>query len=153
MNNLPNSTAQVLTENLLVPQLFKRFFALKEPEVSLPCSQQPTTGSYTGPTAVFLRYLLILSSHVLPSLPGFSAKKPVCIYLLSIRATCLAHDILLNMITLFWRVQIMNLLIMPPPVASSLYRSITFISTLFSNTPGICSSFQVQYPSKTTSKL
>ena len=114
MNNPPNSTAQVLIEKLLVPQLVKRFSALKEPEGSLPCSQQPTSGYYQSSprlTTAFLRYLIILPSHVRPSLPGFSSNKPACIYLLSIRATCLAHDILLNMITLCWRVQIRNLLI------------------------------------------
>jgi hypothetical protein len=47
-----------------------------EPEGSLPCSQEPSTGPYSEPDQsnpshpIFLRSILILSTHLRLGLPG-----------------------------------------------------------------------------------
>jgi hypothetical protein len=38
-----------LPEKLIVTHLVRKFLALMEPEESLPCSQEPTTGSHPKP--------------------------------------------------------------------------------------------------------
>ena len=163
MNDLTNSTAQVLIEKLLVAQPVKRFFALKEPEGSLPCSQQLTSGSYTDPDessprpiTVFLRYLLILSSHVRLSLPGFSAKNPSAFIFSSyvLHASPTTFSLICSHFSEEYKSWISSLChFLHPPIASSLLGSNTSISTLFSNTPSLCSSIQVAYSYKTTSKI
>jgi hypothetical protein len=51
-------------------------------------------------TPSYLRYILILSSHLPSGLFWLSHQYPICIDLLPIRATCPAHLILLDFIVL-----------------------------------------------------
>jgi hypothetical protein len=81
-----------------------------EPEDSILCSQEPSTGPYPEPdesspypSTYFSKIPLLLSSHLRLSLANglfFSGRKPVRIPLLPIRATCPAHLILLDVIIL-----------------------------------------------------
>jgi hypothetical protein len=52
---------------LVVTRPVKSFLAFMEPEVSLPCSQEPSTGSYPEPDEFSLHcgilFILIMSSH------------------------------------------------------------------------------------------
>jgi hypothetical protein len=66
-----------LLEKLIIAEMFKKFPAFLESEVSLPCSQQPATGPYPEPhasspqvlTLFRLTSILILSSHLRLGLP------------------------------------------------------------------------------------
>jgi hypothetical protein len=85
-----------------------------EPEGSSPYSQEPATGPYperTGsnlhsPQPIFLRSILIPSSHRRLGLPddlfpsGFPIKTLYTFLSSPMRATCLAHLILLDLICL-----------------------------------------------------
>jgi len=83
------------------------------PEGSLPCSQGQAAGPYsetciqsTPSHPVFVRSILILSSHLLPSLPsglfttGLPTKILYAFLNCSLCAACPAHLILLDLITL-----------------------------------------------------
>jgi hypothetical protein len=76
-----------------------------EPEGSLPCSQEPSTGPYPDPdqwSPIYLRSILILSNHLcldirsglFPS--GFPSKILYTFFSFSIRAKYPAHLILLR---------------------------------------------------------
>jgi hypothetical protein len=84
-----------------------------EPEGLLPCSQEFVTGPYPEPDefnplpqAQFLRPVLILSFHLHLALPvclyspGFPTTILYEVIFIPMRATCLAHFILLHFFTL-----------------------------------------------------
>jgi hypothetical protein len=83
-----------------------------EPEGSIPCSQEPSTGPYPEPYQsnplhpISLRSILVLSTHLRLGLPsrlfhsGMPTSIPYAILFSHIRATCPAHLILLDLIIL-----------------------------------------------------
>jgi len=113
--------------------------------------------------------ILIFSSHQCLGLQsglfplGFTTKTLYTPLLAPICATCLAHLILLHLIT--WTIlgeQYRSLSsslcsFLHSPVTSSLLGSNILLSTLFSNTFSLCSSLnvsnQISYPYKTTGKI
>jgi hypothetical protein len=65
----------VALEKLVGVQCMKTSPPFMEPDCSLPCSQEPTTGPFSeadesSPHHISLRLLLILSYNLLPSLPS-----------------------------------------------------------------------------------
>jgi hypothetical protein len=147
-----------------------------EPEGSSPHSQQAANGPYPEPGESTPHSLTNLpkvhfdpillstpcSSKWSPSL-GLSHQNPVHVSPLSMRATCLAHLILLDLICLtmsgdkykLWRSPLCNFL--HCPVTSSLLDQNIPLSTLFSKTLSQCSSLnvrdQVSHPYKTTGRI
>jgi hypothetical protein len=97
---------------------------------------------------VFVRSILILSSHVCPGLPRalFPSDFPTRIlyaFLISpMCAACPAHLILLHLITLIIFEVMKLLIIQSSPASRFLGRSI--LSTLFSNTLNLCSSYSMR---------
>jgi hypothetical protein len=83
-----------------------------EPEGSLPHSQEPSIIPYfqsdnlvTPPHSTSLISILILSTHVYLAsglFPSGLPPHPICIPLISIRATCFAHFILLDLILIIF---------------------------------------------------
>jgi hypothetical protein len=86
---------------------------LMEPESSLPCSQESSTGLYPESDRstpyhpiLSLRYILILYTHLRLGLPsglfpsGFPTNILFAFLVFSIRATCPAHLIFLDLIIL-----------------------------------------------------
>jgi len=119
-----------------------------ETKGSLPCSQQPATCSYpmTDQSSPRPRSFLILPFHLRLFLPsrlfpsGFPTKTLYTHLLSSIRATCPAHLIVLDMMTRIifgeeyrsWSSLFRSLL--HSPVTSSLQDADNFFNTLCSNT-------------------
>jgi hypothetical protein len=80
-----------------------------EPEGSIPCSQEPSTGPYSEPYQtnshhpIFLRSISILSTHLHLGLPsglfpsGFPTNILYAVVFSLIRATCQTHLILLDL--------------------------------------------------------
>jgi hypothetical protein len=147
-----------------------------EPEGLLPCSQEPDTGNCPDPEGssphskpILLRLILVLSSHLrvdLPSglVPSDFPTRILYEFLISpmrMRAIFLHH--LLDLITLIifgekyklWNFSSCTSLQLP--VISTLIRWNILLSTLFSNTPNLCSSLnvrdQVLHPYKQQVKL
>jgi hypothetical protein len=111
-----------------------------EPEVSSQCLQEPATDSSwarwiqsTTSYSIFLRSILIFSFHLRVCLSSCDVSiRVLYAFLISpMCATCPAYLILLNsvilIINMWWRVQIMKLLIIefPPAIVQSVYRLTT----------------------------
>jgi hypothetical protein len=82
-----------------------------EPRGSLPCSQQPCTGRYPGPDefipylhTVCFRSTLILISHLHLGFPCslFPSAFPTNIFYSFMRATCLAHPTLIDVMAVMF---------------------------------------------------
>ena len=162
--------SRVLLEKLTgSKQLVKIFPAFMGPKGLLLHLQEPATCPYPKPDqsspctpSHFLKILLILSSHLCLGLTSglfLHVYPPNLMYtpLLSpIRATCPAHLILLDFITriMFRKEQSSSLRsFLHSPVTSSLLGPNNLLSTLFSKTLSLRSSFnvsnQVSHPYKT----
>jgi hypothetical protein len=118
---------------------------------------------------ISLRFITILTSHLLPGLPsglfpsGFPTKILYALLMSHMRATCPIHLILLDSITRMifgevyklWSSSLCSLL--QPPATSSLLGPNILLSTLFSNTFNLCSFLSVRGkvsdPYKTTGKI
>jgi hypothetical protein len=136
-----------------------------EPEGSLPCSHEPSTGPYLEPDQSNPSHPILTTIHFNTVHPPtswssqwslsfwLSHKYNICIPLLPIRATCPAHHS-----NYTWRrVQVMKLLIMhflQPPVTSSLFGPNILLNTLFPNALSLCSSLNIRdhvsHPYRTT---
>jgi len=57
--SLLNPWSRVVLEKLIVTQLVKEFRTFMEPEVSLPCSHEPTTRPYPDETSPHLHALFL----------------------------------------------------------------------------------------------
>jgi hypothetical protein len=144
-----------------------------EPEGSLLCSQEPATGYYPDPDETNPHpqpyFPKIHFNIILPSTPrssrwshpsGFTTKIVRPFLISYIYPKCPAHLIFLNLIILIivgeekaYKLRSSSLYsFLHPPVTPSLLGSNTLLSTQFSNTLNLCSSFnvrdQVSYPDK-----
>jgi len=148
-----------------------------EPEGSLPHSQVPATCLYPGPARstpypphpTTWRSILILSSHLRLGRPndlfpsGLPTKPRNTPFLSHIRSTCPAYLILLDFITRTMLGEQYRLFssslcsFLYSPLISSLLGRNILLSTLFSNTLSLRSSFsvsdQVPHPYKTRGKI
>jgi hypothetical protein len=94
---------RVFLEKFIVAQLVKKFPAFMKAEVSLPCSQQPTSGTYPeqGEVRNLRNNHFHITSH--PHLGiqnGLDAFRPKCMHFpLSMHAQCTAYLILVYFIT------------------------------------------------------
>jgi hypothetical protein len=148
-----------------------------EPEGSLPCSQELTTGPYPEPDRstpyhpiLSLRSILILSTHlrfgltssIFPS--GFPNSILHAVLFYTIRATCPPNCIiiiidLINIIILGEEYKLRSSSLcsfLQPPVTSPLFGP-NILNTLFTNTLSLCSSLNVRdkvsLPYRTTVKI
>jgi hypothetical protein len=136
-----------------------------EPEGSLPCSQEPSTGPYSQ----LIRsspYQPILSNVLFFLVVSFFLAFPPISYMNSsspIRATCPTQPTLLDFIFLIMFSEVYKLWssilcsFLQSPVTSYLFGPNIFLSTLFSNTLSLCFSLnvrdQVSHPYSTTAKI
>jgi hypothetical protein len=148
-----------------------------EPEVSISCSQEPSTDPHPEPDQsnpiqsipshpipshpVSLRFILILSTYLRLGLRSglFPSGLPnnilYALFFSHIHATCLARVILVLIILITlgeeYKLRSSSLCsFLRPPVTSSLFGPHILLSTLFSNTLSLCSSLNVRDNCKNT---